>query len=132
MPRTPVSNFTLITRSQVGSGALIPLELCHVPPGQIMRKQVPPERTKDVLDFATMRPKDRLASIRNGLSVRSAILWLLLSSHPTQVLSYGQSEYVRQFGMAVDESSPLRVNARVLNPPTLKYGSGSKQPTIVR
>lgn len=56
---------------QVGSGALIPIELCSVPKGQIMRKQVPPEKTKDVLDFATKKPEDRLASIRNGLSVRT-------------------------------------------------------------
>jgi eukaryotic translation initiation factor 2C len=34
-----------------------------------MRKQVPPEKTKDVLDFATKKPKDRLDSIRNGLAV---------------------------------------------------------------
>jgi eukaryotic translation initiation factor 2C len=101
---------------EVGSGALIPLELCTVPPGQIMRKQVPPEKTKDVLDFATKKPKDRLDSIRNGLAV----------------LAYGQSEYVRQFGMHVDAAAgPLRVKARVLKPPTLKYGTGSKQLTIV-
>lgn len=35
-----------------------------------MRKQVPSEKTKDVLDFATKRPEDRLASITNGLAVR--------------------------------------------------------------
>lgn len=35
-----------------------------------MRKQVPPEKTKDVLEFATKRPRDRLDSIRNGLAVR--------------------------------------------------------------
>jgi len=100
---------------EVGSGALIPLELCTVPPGQIMRKQVPPEKTKDVLDFATKKPRDRLASITNGLGV----------------LTYGQSEYVRQFGMTVDSSGPLKVQARILRPPTLKYGPGSKQLTIV-
>ena len=54
---------------EVGAGALIPLELCHVPPGQIVRKQVPPEKTKDVLDFATKRPEDRLRSIANGVDV---------------------------------------------------------------
>ncbi|KAG6917905.1 hypothetical protein DXG01_000514 [Tephrocybe rancida] len=100
---------------EVGSGALIPLELCIVPPGQIMRKQVPPEKTKEVLDFATKRPADRLRSITDGLAV----------------LAYGQSEYVRQFGMHVDTSGPLRVQARILRPPTLKYGVGSKQLTIV-
>lgn len=100
---------------EVGSGALIPLELCTVPPGQIMRKQVPPDKTKDVLDFATKRPEDRLASIRNGLSV----------------LAYGQSDYVRQFGMVVDEAAgPLKIQARVLKAPMLKYGPTSKQPTI--
>ena len=55
------------------------MECCVIPEGQIMRKQVPPEKTKDVLDFATKKPQERLASIRNGLGV----------------LAYGQSEYVR-------------------------------------
>lgn len=100
---------------EVGSGALIPVELCTVPPGQIMRKQVPPEKTKDVLEFATKRPEHRLASITAGLSV----------------LQYGQSEYVRQFGMHVEDTTgPLTVTARVLQPPKLKYGPGSAQPTI--
>ncbi|KAJ7611818.1 argonaute-like protein [Roridomyces roridus] len=100
---------------EVGSGALIPLELCKVPPGQLMRKQVPPEKTKDVLDFATKKPADRLNSIVAGL----------------QVLAYGQSEYVREFGMHVDHTAgPLKVQARILKPPMLKYGAGSRQLTI--
>ncbi|KAJ6532105.1 ribonuclease H-like domain-containing protein, partial [Mycena capillaripes] len=99
---------------EVGSGALIPLELCIVPPGQLMRKQVPPKKTKDVLDFATKKPLDRLKSITNGLSV----------------LAYGQSEYVRQFGMSVKATGPLLVQARVLKPPMLKYGPGSCQLSI--
>ncbi|KAI0796707.1 argonaute-like protein [Abortiporus biennis] len=100
---------------EVGNGALIPLEMCRVPPGQIMRKQVPPERTKDVLEFATKKPHDRLASIKNGLGV----------------LAYGQSEYVRQFGMHVqDTGNPLLINARVLQPPVLRYHQSSKQATI--
>ncbi|KAF7292384.1 Argonaute-like protein [Mycena chlorophos] len=102
--------------AEVGTGALIPLELCVVAPGQLMRKQVPPEKTKDVLDFATKRPSDRLRSIRQGL----------------ELLAYGQSEYVRQFGMNVNSAAgPLQVQARVLKPPTLRYGQGSRQPTIV-
>ncbi|KAJ6569688.1 ribonuclease H-like domain-containing protein, partial [Mycena capillaripes] len=88
--------------------------LCIVPPGQLMRKQVPPKKTKDVLDFATKKPLDRLKSITNGLSV----------------LAYGQSEYVRQFGMSVKATGPLLVQARVLKPPMLKYGPGSCQLSI--
>lgn len=45
------------------------MELCDVPKGQIMRKQVPPEKTSSVLDFATKRPDERLGSIVDGLSV---------------------------------------------------------------
>ncbi|KAF9270096.1 argonaute-like protein [Marasmius fiardii PR-910] len=100
---------------EVGAGAYIPLEMCSVPPGQIVRKQVPPEKTKDVLDFATKRPADRLQSILNGVDV----------------LQYGQSDYVRQFGMHVDTNmGALQVQARVLPPPMLKYGPQSKQRTI--
>lgn len=100
---------------EVGNGALIPVELCVVPKGQIMRKQVPPEKTKDVLEFATMKPHDRLASISNGLAV----------------LAYGQSQYVREFGMHVDDAAgPIKLPARVLQPPKLRYGQGSRQPTV--
>ncbi|KAI0335424.1 argonaute-like protein [Cubamyces sp. BRFM 1775] len=100
---------------EVGSGALLPMECCTIFEGQIMRKQVPPERTKDVLDFATKRPADRLNSIRAGLGV----------------LAYGQSEYVRQFGLAVQpNANPVSLQARVLDPPVLQYGSGSRQATI--
>ena len=66
----------------MGSGALIPLELCIVPPGQIMRKQVPPEKTKSVLDFATKKPADRLRSITSGLEVRGATSAWIFSLHP--------------------------------------------------
>ncbi|KAI0314809.1 Piwi domain-containing protein [Amylostereum chailletii] len=98
---------------ELGTGALIPMELCEVPPGQIMRKQMPPEKTSSVLDFATKVPQERLQSIRNGLAV----------------LSYGQSEYVRHFDMVV-QNEPLNIKARVLQPPMLKYGANSRQPTI--
>ncbi|EIW61996.1 argonaute-like protein [Trametes versicolor FP-101664 SS1] len=100
---------------EVGSGALIPMEVCHIFEGQIMRKQVPPEKTKDVLDFATKKPHDRLASIKAGLGV----------------LAYGQSEYVRQFGLVMaPNAAPLSLQARVLEAPVLQYGPGSRQPTI--
>ncbi|KAI9448014.1 argonaute-like protein [Lactarius indigo] len=100
---------------ELSSGALIPLELCHVPPGQIMRKQVPPDKTNSVLEFATKRPNDRLGSIVNGLGV----------------LEYGQSEYVREFGLTV-ANEPIRIQARIMNPPTLRYHQSSKQPSAVR
>lgn len=99
---------------EVGKGAFVPMELLMVHPGQLMKKSIPPHKTKQVLDFATKKPKERLKSIRDGLSV----------------LNYSQSEYMQSFNMRVDEST-IRTTARVLVPPTLKYGAASKQPTIV-
>ncbi|KAH9077150.1 argonaute-like protein [Lactarius deliciosus] len=99
---------------ELASGALIPLELCHVPPGQIMRKQVPPDKTNSVLEFATKRPHERLGSIINGLGV----------------LDYNQSEYVREFGMTV-ANEPTRVQARILDAPKLRYHQSSEEPRAV-
>ncbi|KAI1795193.1 argonaute-like protein [Ganoderma leucocontextum] len=100
---------------EVGSGAIIPMECCTIPEGQIMRKQVPPEKTKDVLNFATKKPHERLQSIRAALGV----------------LNYGQSEYVKQFGMQVSPNADVQsLQARILDPPTLMYGNQSRQPTI--
>ncbi|KAM6501034.1 hypothetical protein JOM56_004048 [Amanita muscaria] len=98
----------------VGKGAMFPLEFCSVPPGQISRRQVPPDVTKKVVEFATMRPVDRFRSIQEGV----------------RLLAYEQSDYVRQFGLTIDTSQPITLNARVLNPPKLQYGQGSKERVI--
>lgn len=48
------------------------------------------------------------------------------------MLAFGQSEYVRQFGMNVQTAAgPLPTQARILQPPTLLYGPGSKELKIV-
>ena len=41
---------------------------------------------------------------------------------------YGQSEYVRAFGLDVDSASmPMTISARILPPPSLQYGNGSRE-----
>jgi len=96
---------------EVGKGAMYPLEFCSVPEGQIARRQVPPDVTRKMVEFSTLRPADRFRDIERGVGL----------------LAYGQSEYVRQFGLTVDTANgPLRLQARVLNTPKLQYGQGSK------
>ncbi|KAJ7765995.1 ribonuclease H-like domain-containing protein [Mycena olivaceomarginata] len=90
---------------EVGQGAIIPLELCNVLPGQLKKA--------DLVTFATKAPKDRLASIGKGM----------------EVLAYGQSEYVRKFGLRVNPTV-VSTKARVLTAPTLKYGAGGKAASI--
>ncbi|CCO36189.1 Protein argonaute 1A Short=OsAGO1a [Rhizoctonia solani AG-1 IB] len=98
---------------ETGSGAAYPIEVCTIIPGQLMRKQMPPELINSVLSFSTKKPKERLNSIVAGHSV----------------LQYGQSEYMRQFGMTVDQH-PEKCLARVLPPPALNYGPNSKSKQI--
>ncbi|KAF8162674.1 argonaute-like protein [Crassisporium funariophilum] len=99
---------------QIGTSAFVPLEACMVPRGQIMRKQIPDDKVKDVLDFSTKKPEERLRLIKQGI----------------QNLQYGQSEYVAQFGLSID-TEPVSVEARIIDPPKLRYSDKSRQPTIV-
>lgn len=41
------------------------------------------------------------------------------------------SDYVHEFGMTV-ATEPIRIQARVLNAPTLRYHQSSEQPNVVR
>ncbi|EIN04651.1 argonaute-like protein [Punctularia strigosozonata HHB-11173 SS5] len=93
--------------------ALIPMELCYVPPGQVMKRQMPQDKANDVVQFATMKPPERLASIRRGLTI----------------LNYGQSQYIASFGLQVSEA-PVQMTARQLAPPRMRYAPGSREPMI--
>ena len=57
-----------------------------------------------------------------------ALAYLLIMCR--QVLQYGQSEYVRQFGMNVSNAL-VDLEARIIKAPTLKYNSASRQPNVV-
>jgi len=105
--------FPTVICVQIGTAAMIPLEMCTVPRGQIIRKQIPDDKMKDVLAFSTMRPEERLEKIKTGI----------------QNLQYGQSDYVRQFGMAID-TEPLKVDVRILEPPRLRYHGQGSQPVV--
>ncbi|KAJ6597530.1 argonaute-like protein [Mycena vulgaris] len=113
--RMTVLKYPRLLCVEVGQGAAIPLELCRVLPGQLVRKEFPDEKEKkaQLMKFASMHPQDRLASIHTGLGV----------------LAYVQSEYVRSFGLEV-KPEPLSITARIFPAPTLKYGPGSKIPNV--
>ena len=66
---------------RTATGALIPIKLCEVLPGQIMRKQIPADKTTDVVEFSQMNPAQTLASIRTGLQVGDIIVTNVYSSY---------------------------------------------------
>ncbi|KAK0460769.1 hypothetical protein IW261DRAFT_1577467 [Armillaria novae-zelandiae] len=94
---------------------VIPLERCSIIPGQLSRAELNPEATWGMVKFATKRPDQRLSAIQTGI----------------QVLAYGQSRYVRDFGLDIKTGAlPMEIPARMINAPELKYGPGSKQLTV--
>ncbi|KAL0567403.1 hypothetical protein V5O48_014595 [Marasmius crinis-equi] len=102
--------------SSTTSGSAMPLELLEVLPGQIARKQVPPDVTAAMVEFSQLKPHERMAEIQRGV----------------QLLAHGQSEYVRSFGMTPSPIFPMSINARVIDPPRLLYGGkgGRKTETV--
>ncbi|KAJ7127554.1 argonaute-like protein [Mycena crocata] len=102
---------------EVGQGALIPIELCTVLPGQLFKSEVPDDKLKslraDSVKFATKHPKERLDLIRKG----------------SGIFKYQQSDYVLKFGVTVDQDF-LSTEARVLPAPKLNYGAGGKASTV--
>ena len=52
---------------------MVPLEFCTVPRGQFMRKEIPDDKVRDILEFSTKKPHERLKCIKDGLQVRCLI-----------------------------------------------------------
>ncbi|KAJ3847737.1 argonaute-like protein [Lentinula lateritia] len=97
--------------AKTAKGAVLPFERCTILDGQLARKQIPPDVTRHMVDFSKKSPAERLASIKDGFGV----------------LGYTESEYVRNFGLDVNEDTfPMVTDARQLPAPKLKYGEGSK------
>ncbi|KAG9005746.1 hypothetical protein FRB94_001312 [Tulasnella sp. JGI-2019a] len=91
---------------EVGSGAYLPLEICTIVGGQIRNSQPPPELTKEVVEFATKKPAERLGDIKKSLAI----------------LGYKQSPYLKAFGASVNDQ-PMKLTSRVLQPPVLTYAA---------
>ena len=45
------------------------MELCEVPPGQLIRKQMNPDNIRSILEFSTTHPSERMRRIEEGLGV---------------------------------------------------------------
>ncbi|KAG6820560.1 hypothetical protein H0H93_015080 [Arthromyces matolae] len=92
------------------SPIVVPAEFCYVLPGQLYKKKIPDHLTKAMVDFATVKPDNRLKQITmGGRGVES----------PLQ--EYAQSEFMVEAGMIV-ETKPLCIPGKILEVPTLWYG----------
>jgi eukaryotic translation initiation factor 2C len=61
----------LVSPKSADSPVVYPAEVCQILPGQFYKKKIPEELAgKAVLDFATMRPAQRLDLINKGIDAR--------------------------------------------------------------
>ncbi|KAG8903969.1 hypothetical protein FRB99_002448 [Tulasnella sp. 403] len=99
---------------QVGDGAW-PLELCKIIPGQLLpkTKKLNPNQTKDVLQFATLKPNERIRKIEG--SIRSG-----------GVIDYS-SDYLVNNGVQIEPRAAV-TPARRLAPPPVQYGDRTMVP----
>ncbi|KAJ3552291.1 hypothetical protein NP233_g12914 [Leucocoprinus birnbaumii] len=108
------ANITLQNPDVTNTGALIPLELCQVEPGKIMKKELFQDKTREMVEFSRMRPSDRFNNIKRGL----------------ELLSFDRSPIVQHFGIRVASVDPLSIPARVLPTPPLNYNSASRDKSV--
>ncbi|RKF59552.1 Protein argonaute 5 [Erysiphe neolycopersici] len=92
----------------------LPAEVCMMVPGQPVKKKLGPNQTQEMIKFACRTPAQNATSVvqdgRHVLSLNS------------------QNPILSKFGFEVGQSL-ISVNARVLQPPSVRYGgSGSLAP----
>lgn len=56
----------VLSPQKYGSPTVVPVEECVVLPGQLYKKKIPDHLTKAMVDFATVKPADRLRQIVSG------------------------------------------------------------------
>ncbi|KAF2744721.1 Piwi-domain-containing protein [Sporormia fimetaria CBS 119925] len=88
----------------------VPAELCTIVPGQMAKRMLQGDQTRQMILFAARRPYENAESIVNdGLRVAKIM--------PESV----QVAKLRKFGLKVDPGL-LTVHGRILSAPTLRYG----------
>ncbi|EJD44174.1 Piwi-domain-containing protein [Auricularia subglabra TFB-10046 SS5] len=95
---------TIICVAVANKATVVPLELCHIVPGQLYKGTVPPEVTQMAVKTAATRPGVRLDAIKQAY----------------RDLQYSNSDFIRQCGMTVD-TNPMKLAGRRLEPPSLWF-----------
>ncbi|EJD46394.1 hypothetical protein AURDEDRAFT_18349, partial [Auricularia subglabra TFB-10046 SS5] len=84
---------------------VVPLELCHVVPGQLYKGVAPPEVMQMTVKTASQKPRARLDAIKQAY----------------KDLQYKNSDFIRQSGISID-TAPMKLSGRRLEPPLLWFG----------
>ncbi|KAJ1724263.1 hypothetical protein LPJ53_001476 [Coemansia erecta] len=93
--------------------SVFPIELCEVSENQRYKGKLDDKQTADMVKFACQRPNQNMERITDIL----------------RSLNLGQQGTVNAFGIQMP-SELTKVDARVLQPPTINYGERSRLPSV--
>lgn len=92
-------------------GVKYPMELLHIINGQRFPAKLDELQTANMIKFAVSKPDIRLKAINEGKS------WL----------NWGSDPYLTRYGLKISPD-PIKTNARILPPPTVKFGNKVENP----
>jgi hypothetical protein len=112
IPQAPLVNY-----GQPKDPKWIPAELCSVLPGQLARRLLQGDQTRNMIAFAARRPFENAQSIVNdGLQVTKI-----------NPVSQGLNVHLKGWGIKIDPTM-LTVHGRILQAPTLQYKAKTCDP----
>ncbi|KAH9946209.1 Piwi domain-containing protein, partial [Epithele typhae] len=93
---------------RLGGTTIVPAEFCVVQPGQLYRKQLPPEATRKLLQTSAQKPPQRLEELRT-------------QSQTMYAFNHSSSDFITSAGMGV-ETELMTVRANLMTTPPIMYG----------
>ena len=110
LPGAPVVKMTKKIR---GEAVYMPMEVLKIDTNQRYNTKLSDTQTSNMIKFAVTLPKDRWAAVQQGC----------------RLLNWPNDPYLSHYGLQINPNAS-KVKARVLPPPEVRFGQGSKELTI--
>lgn len=110
-------NYPVINVGSNVKPSYLPVEVCIIKPGQVVKKALLADQTRMMLDFANRRPEPNATSI-------------ITSGKQVLGLNAKDNSLLAQFGVQVGNSL-ITIQGRVLPPPTINYKNRENRPMPV-
>lgn len=110
LPGIPVVRMTKKIRK---GPVYMPMDVLKIDANQRYNTKLSDSQTSNMIKFAVTLPKERWAAVQQGV----------------RLLNWPNDPYLRHYGLQVNTNA-AKVKARVLPPPNVQFGAGSKEATI--
>lgn len=102
-----------MTKKIRGSAVYLPMDVLRIDANQRYNTKLSDTQTSNMIKFAVTLPKERWAAVQQGV----------------RLLNWANDPYLKHYGLMVNPNAS-KVKARVLPPPQVHFGAGSKEATL--